>query len=112
MTPEEALSQVRRCPPGEGQGAITNSPRKNESAGPKQKWCSAVDVSDGESKVQCCKEQYCIQLQETEKDKGAQCVAVYGVGLPRVRQDFATKQQNERTGIFRVDSNSQIQWHL
>ena len=30
-------------------------------AGPKQKQCSAVDVSGGENKVRCCKEQYCIE---------------------------------------------------
>ena len=29
-------------------------------AGPKQKQRSVVGVSGGESKVQCCKEQYCI----------------------------------------------------
>ena len=44
----------------EEQRAITNSSRKNEEAGPKQKWHSVVDVSGGESKVQCCKVQYCI----------------------------------------------------
>ena len=38
---------------------ITNSPRKNEAARPKQKQCSVVDVSGGENKVHCCKEQYC-----------------------------------------------------
>ena len=37
-----------------------NSFRKNEKPGPKWKWCSAVDVSGSESKVQCCKEQYWI----------------------------------------------------
>ena len=42
---------------GEGQ---RNSFRKNEEAGPKQKWHSVVHVSGGESKVWCCKEQYCI----------------------------------------------------
>ena len=40
-------------------GAITNSSRKNEVAEPKQKQCSVVDVSGGESKVQCCKAKYC-----------------------------------------------------
>ena len=30
-------------------------------AGPKWKQCSVVDVSGGESKVRCCKEQYCIE---------------------------------------------------
>ena len=44
----------------EAQSAITNSSRKNEVAGPKWKQCSVVDMSDGESKVQCCKEQYSI----------------------------------------------------
>ena len=34
--------------------------RENEEAGSKRKRCSVVDVSDGESKIQCCKEQYCI----------------------------------------------------
>ena len=36
---------------GEEQRAITNSSRENEVAGPKQKRCSVVDVSGGESKV-------------------------------------------------------------
>ena len=34
--------------------------RKNEEAEPKWKQHSVVDVSGGESKVQCCKKQYCI----------------------------------------------------
>ena len=37
-----------------------NSSRKTKEARPKQKWHPAVDVSGGESKVQCYKEQYCI----------------------------------------------------
>ena len=45
---------------GEEQRAVTNSSRKIEAAGPKQKWHSDMDVSAGESKVQCCKEHYCI----------------------------------------------------
>ena len=36
---------------GEEQRAITNSSRKNEAAGQKQKQHSVVDVSGGESKV-------------------------------------------------------------
>ena len=35
-----------------------NNSRKNETE-PKQKQRPFVDVSDGESKVQCCKEHYC-----------------------------------------------------
>ena len=37
-----------------------NSSRKNEEIDPKWKQCLAVDVSGGESKVQCYKVQYCI----------------------------------------------------
>ena len=37
-----------------------NNSRKNEEMEPKQKRHPAVDVTDDGSKVQCCKEQYCI----------------------------------------------------
>ena len=40
----------------EEQRAVTNSSRKNEVAGTKQKRCSVVGVSSGKSKVQYCKE--------------------------------------------------------
>ena len=39
----------------------SNRSSKNETAGPKWEWCSAVGVSGGESKAWCCKEQYCIE---------------------------------------------------
>ena len=45
---------VRYCT-GEEQ---RNSSRRNVEAGPKRKWCQVMVVSGGESKVQCCKEQY------------------------------------------------------
>ena len=45
---------------GKEQMEITNISRKNEAAGPKQKWHSAVKVSGDESKIWCCKEQHCI----------------------------------------------------
>ena len=63
MTPEDEpppkLEGVQYA--GEEQRAITNSSRKNQVTGPKQKWRSAVEVSGGESKVRCCKEQYFIE---------------------------------------------------
>ena len=59
-TPPTPQLEVVQCATGEVQRAITNSSRKNELAGPKWKWHSAVDVSDGESKVWWYKEQYCI----------------------------------------------------
>ena len=36
------------------------NPEKNEAMEPKQKQHPAVDVTGDGSKVQCCKEQYCI----------------------------------------------------
>ena len=47
---------------GEQWKAISNSSGKKEVAGPKWKQYSVVDVSGGENKVQCCKEQYCIGM--------------------------------------------------
>ena len=37
-----------------------NNSRKNEGIEPKQKQYKAVDVTGDRSKVQCCKEQYCL----------------------------------------------------
>ena len=37
-----------------------NNFKKNEGMEPKQKQYPVVDVTDDRSKVQCCKEQYCI----------------------------------------------------
>ena len=37
-----------------------NNSRKNEETEPKQKQNPTVDVTGEGSKVQCCKEQYCI----------------------------------------------------
>ena len=37
-----------------------NNSRKNEETEPKQKQYPVVDVTGDRSKVQCCKEQYCI----------------------------------------------------
>ena len=40
-----------------------NNSRKNEETEPKQKQHPVVDVTGDRSKVQCCKEQYCIGTQ-------------------------------------------------
>ena len=39
---------------------MENNSRKNEGMEPKQKQYPVVDVTGDKSKVQCCKEQYCI----------------------------------------------------
>ena len=58
-------SQVKGCPIcywGRVEDITTNNSRKNEVAGSKWKWCSVVDVSGDESKIRCCKEQYCVGI--------------------------------------------------
>ena len=45
---------------GEEWRRIVNSLRMNQVAGPKWICCSVVGVSGDESKIRCCKEQYCI----------------------------------------------------
>ena len=45
---------------GEERRAITDSSRKNEAAGPVWNQRSVVDVPGGQSKIRCCKEQFCI----------------------------------------------------
>ena len=44
---------------GKSGGQLLTAPEKMKWR-PKREWCSAVDVSGGESKVWCCKEQYCV----------------------------------------------------
>ena len=58
MTLKDEFPQVRKC--GEEWRAITDSSRKNEATGPKQKLHSVVDMPGAESKVRCYKEQCCI----------------------------------------------------
>ena len=57
MTLKDEPSRLEdvQCATGQEQRAITNSSRKNEAAGPKQKQCPVVAVSSGESKVRCYK---------------------------------------------------------
>ena len=90
-----------------------NSSRRNEAilAQPKWKKCPAVDVSGGESKVRCCKEQYCthgfdpwvqkiprrgngnpLQYPRLENPMNREAWGVTVHGVPRVRHDLATKQ--------------------
>ena len=59
MTPEDEPPMLEDVQYATGEEQ-RNSSRKNEETKPKWKQCPVVDVSGGESKVQCCKEQYCI----------------------------------------------------
>ena len=53
MTPKNEFPRCKgvQYAAGEEQRRITNSPRMNEVAGPKQIGCTVVDVSGDESKI-------------------------------------------------------------
>ena len=68
--------------------AITNSSRKNEVAGPKQKGHSVLDASDSESEIQCCKEQYCIGTWNVRSMNQGK--------LDVVKQEMASEHQHFR----------------
>ena len=63
---EPSRSEGVKYAPGEEWRPTTNSSRKNEAAEAKQKQCSVVDVSGGESKVQFCK-------KERKKERNLEC---------------------------------------
>ena len=72
-----------------------NSSKKNEEAEPKQKQCPVLDVSGGESKIQCCKEQY-------------------GIGTWNVRSMNKSKMEVVKQEMARVNVNilgiSELKW--
>ena len=57
---ESRKSEAVQYATGEKWRAITNCSTKNEMAESKQKQCSVMDGSGGESKIPCYKQQYCI----------------------------------------------------
>ena len=59
MTLKDELSRSVGAQYSTGEERRNNS-RKNEETEPKQNQCAMVDVAGDGSKVQCCKEQYCI----------------------------------------------------
>ena len=67
----------------EKSGEINSS--KNEETEPKQKQHPVVDVTGDESKVRCCKEQYCIgtmnqgKLEEVKQEMARVKVSILGI---------------------------------
>ena len=59
MTPKDEFPRSVGAQYANG-GEWRNNSRKNEGMEPKQKEHTVVDVTGDRSKVQCCKEQYCI----------------------------------------------------
>ena len=83
-----------------------NSFRRYEEAEPEQKQCTAVGVSGGESKVQCCKEQYGIRtwnVMSTNQGK----LEVVKQEMTRVNFDILGISKLKWTGMgeFNSDDN-------
>ena len=92
---------------GEEQRAIINSSRKNEVAGPKWKQHSAANVSGGESKVQCCKEQYCIGtiLHRNVRSMNQGKLEVVKQEMARVNVDILGISKLKWTGMGEFNSD-------
>ena len=70
-----------------------NSFRRNKKVGPKQKWCPIVDRFGGESKLRCCKGQYCIETWNVR--------AMNQGKLEAVKQEMA-KESIDILGIYKL----------
>ena len=89
---------------GKSRGQLLNSSRKNEKAGSKQKRCSVVDVSDGESKVQCYKEQYFIGTWNVRSMNQGE-LEVIKQEMARVKIAILEIREPEWTGMGEFNSN-------
>ena len=81
-----------------------NNSRKNEETEPKQKQHSVVDVTGHGSKVQCCKEQYCIgtwNVRSTNQGK----LEVVKQEMARVNVDILGISELKWTGMGEFNSD-------
>ena len=81
-----------------------NSSRRNEEAELKQKQHPAVDVSDGESKGRCCKEQYCIETCNVRSMNQGK-LEVVKQEMARVNIDILGISELKWTGIGEFNSD-------
>ena len=81
-----------------------NSSKRNEEAEPKQKQCPVVDVSGGESKVRCCKEQYCIETWNVQSMNQGK-LEVVKQEMARMNTDILGISELKWTGLGEFNSN-------
>ena len=81
-----------------------NSSRKNEGMEPKQKQYPAVDVTDDRSKVQCCKEQYCIGIWNVRSMNQGK-LEVVKQDMARVNVKFLGMSELKWTGMGEFNSD-------
>ena len=81
-----------------------NNSRKNEETEPKQNQCPVVDVTGDRSKVQCCKEQYCIgnwNVRSMNQGK----LEVVKQEMARVNTDILGISELKWTGMGELNSD-------
>ena len=88
-----------------------NNSRKNEEMEPKQKQSPVVDVTGDGSKVQCCKEQYCIGTWNVRSMNQGKLEVVKQV-MPTMKVDILGISELKRTGMgeFNSDDHYLLLW--
>ena len=81
-----------------------NNSRKNEGMEPKQKRYPAVDVTGDRSKVQCCKEQYCIGTWNVRPMNQSK-LEVARQEMARVNADILGISELKWTGMGKFNSD-------
>ena len=79
-------------------------PRKNERMEPKQKQYPVVDVTGDRSKVQCCKEQYCIRTWNVRSMNQGK-LQVVKQEMARVNVDILGISELKWTGMGKFNSD-------
>ena len=81
-----------------------NNSRKNEGMEPKQKQYTMVDVTGDRSKIQCCKEQYCIGTWNVRSMNQGK-LEVVKQGMVRVNDDILGISELKWTGMGEFNSD-------
>ena len=81
-----------------------NNSRKNEGMETKQKQYPAVDVTGDRSKIQCCKEQYCIGTRNVRSMNQGK-LEVVKQEMARVNVDILRISKLRRTGMGEFNSD-------
>ena len=87
-----------------------NNSRENEGMEPKQKQYSAVDVTGDRSKVQCCKEQYCIGTCNVRSMNQGK-LEVVKQEMVRVNVDILEISELKWTGMGEFNSDDHYIYH-
>ena len=87
-----------------------NNSRKNEETEPKQKQHPVVDVTGDRSKVQCCKEQYCIGTWNV-KSMNQGKLEVIKQEMARVNVDILGISKLKRTGMGEFNSDDHFNYY-